>query len=78
MHPVLKSVKYHKFHEIFRLGNCAFREELFGTDPQLPCTKVIVNEGQAILMPGGTPHMVHTPISLVARGSNFIWECQLS
>ena len=36
------------------MGNCTFREELFGTDPQLPCTKVIVNEGQAILMAGGT------------------------
>ena len=40
-------------------------------------TKVTITSGQAIVMPGGVPHMVRTVQSSVARGANFLWTKQL-
>ncbi len=34
------------------------------------CFKVIINPGEVIYMPGGTPHYVETPVESVVFGSN--------
>ena len=46
-------------------------------DKELNCARIVLKQGKALLMPGGTIHMVRTTMSSIARGSNLIWERQL-
>ena len=51
---------------------------MFGTDPTLKCRKVILNQGEGLILPGGVPHMVRTTEHSIARGANFLWDKTLS